>query len=107
MRTIVSQTELKLFHDAMEVKGVAHMFRKCSEEAGEFIAALSHYQDGKISFDALQSEMADVSIVVTQLAHYMGNMDYESTLDLKMNEFMLKTKRAIEEKSQMEALITI
>ena len=57
---------------ALDHYGNAHQIRKAVEECGELVAALMQYDDGRVADEAVITEIADVSIMMEQLALLFG-----------------------------------
>lgn len=66
-------TEKTIYERAIERFGKKNQVKKCAEECLELALALIHYEAGKIPFEGLASEIADVSIMSRQVKSMFGN----------------------------------
>lgn len=58
--------------DILKNYGHAAQMEKCVEECLELALALTHYRQGRVSADDVRSELADVSILLDQMALVFG-----------------------------------
>lgn len=65
----------KICKQAVETFGRDHQTRKALEEMGELIVALMQYSDARVSPEDVMTEIADVRIMMEQLA-YMFDPDF-------------------------------
>lgn len=61
-----------LLKGIIETFGVESQMFQAVEELSELITALSHHRRGRITVDALTSEIADVTICIDQIALAIG-----------------------------------
>lgn len=64
--------------------GEAAQYEQMVEECAELIAALKHFQRGKIERNALIDELADVRLMVGQLSWMLGVDEVESAIAKKL-----------------------
>ena len=57
----------QVYRKAIEHFGTDHRYLKAVEECNELATTLLHYRDGKVSFEDLVGEVADVIIMTDQL----------------------------------------
>lgn len=57
---------------AIESRGFGAQHLQLTEECGELLAALNHYRRGRGSTKEVITELADVSVMVEQMAHKFG-----------------------------------
>mgnify|MGYP003345024886 FL=1 len=79
--TIATRTALEL-HGDYEQRQIA------VEELAELIVALKHYERGRISKRLVAEEIADVCIVVAQLADMFGREEIETQIEYKLERLM-------------------
>lgn len=84
----------EILKSALDHFGVTSQIIKTAEECGELMQALSKYHFNEIRFNSdVITELADVSIMVEQLAHFFGHDAYEREIERKL----MRLKRRIEE----------
>lgn len=64
---------MNIYQEAVHKFGADHQILKAVEELNELATALMHYREGKATKEQVQSEMADVWIVLEQLNLIVGN----------------------------------
>ena len=64
-----------LCSDAVSLWGIETQCNHASEECAEFIVALNHYRRGRIKDDEIITEIADVFIMMTEMAHIFGEAE--------------------------------
>lgn len=85
--------EMELFQNVLEVFGAEAQDRMCIEECSELINALSKKYRGRSSNEDILTELADVSIMVDQLALHYGYADFKNERNkkiIRLNERLLK-----------------
>ena len=66
------QERLKLYTKALDKYGIMPQVLMVVEECGELLSALSKYNRHRVESPEVITELADVSIMVEQLATYFG-----------------------------------
>lgn len=64
--------------------GVNNQHKQAIQECSELITAICHRMDGRATDDAVIDELADVSIMVEQLANVYGRARVESRIEDKL-----------------------
>lgn len=82
-----------LYAKAVVVFGKEHQMRKAMEECGELIAAINQYADGRISEEAIASEIADVEIMCAQLRLIVGSIVVKEQKAKKLNRLIARIGR--------------
>lgn len=86
--------------DPVDTKSAVHVFgedsqkRQAIEEMGELMAAMNQYRRGRVKEAAVQEEIADVMIMMEQLAHIYGYHGVAYYVEQKMKR--LNQRRAEE-----------
>lgn len=62
----------EIYDSAIEKWGHAAQFEQAVEECAELIAAIKHYQRGKVSEQVVIEELADVLLMAGQMVHMLG-----------------------------------
>lgn len=72
------------YKQALQTFGCHHQRMMCMEECGELIDALAKYDRGRNDSADVITELADVSIMVEQMAEFFGREAYEAERERKM-----------------------
>ena len=86
---------LNLYKEAIEKWGEEAQVNMLNEECGELITAVAQFKRGRTSHHDVMTELADVFIMVEQIASMMSYDDFEKELDrklIKLRDEKLKLK---------------
>ncbi len=90
----------QIYNDAINSFGIVNQQFMLVEECGELLNALAKLKRGRADKDELITELADVSIMVEQLAFFYGWKDFEAEKERKLirlrkriNQFNSNKKR--------------
>jgi NTP pyrophosphatase (non-canonical NTP hydrolase) len=86
---------LNLYKEAIEKWGEEAQVNMLNEECGELIAAVAQFKRGRTSHHDVMTELADVFIMVEQIAAMMSYDDFEKELErklIKLRDEKLKLK---------------
>lgn len=75
---------LKTYSDALEKWGADAQITMLFEECGELLSAISKLRRGRVGKDDVITELADVSIMVEQMAVLLGYDDFVIEKDNKL-----------------------
>lgn len=92
----MENNDIDLFQNAVELFGIEAQEKMCIEECAELINALAKKSRNRITKEDIITELADVSIMVDQLALYYGYEDFENERNkkiIRLNERVLKHKK--------------
>ena len=92
-RNNMENNDIELFQNAVETFGIDAQDKMCIEECAELINALAKKSRGRASKEDILTELADVSIMVDQLALYYGHEDFMNERRkkiMRLNERLLK-----------------
>jgi NTP pyrophosphatase (non-canonical NTP hydrolase) len=78
------QERIDLYKEAIAKWGEEAQTNMLNEECGELIAAVAQFKRGRTSHHDVMTELADVSIMVEQLATMMNYDDFEKEKDRKL-----------------------
>ena len=78
------EKRIELYKDAIAKWGEDAQVKMLYEECGELIAAVAQFSRGRTSHHDVMTELADVSIMVEQLATLMNYDDFEAEKDRKL-----------------------
>ncbi len=73
-----------IYRAALEKWGDKAQYEQMVEECAELIAALKHYERGKIERSDLVAELADVTLMVGQLTWMLGPDEVAAAIDAKL-----------------------
>lgn len=80
----------EVFKEAINQKGINYNFDKLSEETSELNTALMQFKHGRIDFEDVASEIADVEIMI-ELFKYMfryHEKEFEEWYNFKFNRMV-------------------
>jgi NTP pyrophosphatase (non-canonical NTP hydrolase) len=75
-----------IYRATLEKWGETAQYEQMVEECAELIAALKHFQRGKIGRDQLIAELADVTLMVGQLSWMLGTAEVNTAIDAKLQK---------------------
>ena len=90
---MVKEERIELYNQAIAKWGKDAQTDMVFEECGELIAALAQFKRGRTSHHDVMTELADVSIMVEQLATMMNYEDYEKEKDRKLQKLKEKLEK--------------
>lgn len=73
-----------IFNDAINKWGIANQMFMVMEEVGELLNVLAKAKRNRASKDEIITELADVSIMVEQLAFFYGEKDFLTEKERKL-----------------------
>ena len=74
-----------LYQKALSKWGGTAQSNMVYEEVGELLTALARYKRGRANYKDVITELADVSIMVEQMATLFGYEDFEEEKEYKLN----------------------
>ena len=80
----MENNDIELFQNAIDKFGIDAQKKMCVEECAELINALAKESRGRSSISDIITELADVSIMIDQLALYYGYEDFKCERDKKI-----------------------
>ncbi len=66
--------------------GEKAQYEQAVEECAELIATIQHFARGKVDRGVVVDELADVYLMVGQLIYMLGEEDFTSAVDKKINK---------------------
>ncbi len=75
-----------IYRATLEKWGEKAQYEQMVEECAELIAALKHYERGKIEREDLIAELADVTLMVGQLTWMLGQQEVSTAIDAKLTK---------------------
>ncbi len=74
----------EIYRATLEKWGEKAQYEQMVEECAELIAALKHYERGKIGRAEVIAELADVTLMVGQLTWMLGEEEVTAAIDAKL-----------------------
>ena len=87
------EKRLEIYNTATEKWGWEAQREMIYEECGELITAVARHKRGRATKEDIITELADVSIMVEQLAQLLGYGDYEKEKDRKLERLKDKLNK--------------
>ena len=84
LEKLVDPTTHEILSDALTTFGAEHQRIMCIEECAELIDALAKYDRGRADAKEVITELADVSIMVEQMAILFGKEEFEAEKERKL-----------------------
>lgn len=84
------QNEFNIFKNAIDVYGIEPQFNMVFEECGELINALAKFIRGRNQKNDVITELADVSIMIGQMAYFFGYDDFMKEKEFKLERLEKK-----------------
>lgn len=78
------QDRINLYKKALRTWGEEAQVNMLDEELGELITAVARFKRGRATHQDVMTELADVFIMVEQIATMMSYDDFEKELDRKL-----------------------
>ena len=93
MTSLQETTDSSVLQEAIYAWGPDFQMDMAVEEVGEFLVALQHWKRGRVEKDAVCEEIADVLIVMQEMALVFG----AETVDTFKRQKMERLRRRIDE----------
>lgn len=84
------QKRLEIYSTATEKWGYESQKEMIYEECGELITAVARFKRNRATREDIITELADVSIMVEQLAQLFGYEDFEKEKDRKLERLQVR-----------------
>lgn len=92
------EKRIETYKEAISKWGEDAQINMLYEECGELLTAVARFRRGRMNHQDVMTELADVSIMVEQLATMMSFEDYEIEKDRKL--IRLRKRLGLENKEQ-------
>lgn len=79
------EKKIELYQNALSKWGEEAQLNMVYEEVGELLTALARYKRGRASQKDVITELADVSIMIGQMATLFDYKDFEEEKEYKLN----------------------
>ncbi len=76
--------ERDIYRKSLARWGEDAQFQQAIEECAELIVTLQHFARGRVGRQTVIDELADVSLMVGQLAYMFGEAELEAAIDKKI-----------------------
>ena len=87
------EKRIELYQKCLSKWGEEAQINMVYEEIGELLTALSRFKRGRANHNDIMTELADVSIMVEQMATLMSYEDFEKEKDYKLNRLKQKLEK--------------
>lgn len=79
------EEKIQLYTDVLSAWGIGNQVFMVMEETGEMLNALAKVNRGRVTKEEVITELADVSIMMEQMAFYFGYEDFKAEKERKLN----------------------
>ena len=79
------EEKIQLYTDVLSAWGIGNQVFMVMEETGEMLNALAKVNRGRVTKEEVITELADVSIMMEQMAFYFGYKDFKAEKERKLN----------------------
>jgi len=76
----------QIYRATLKKWGEKAQYEQMVEECAELIAALKHYERGKIERSEVIAELADVTLMVGQLSWMLGEAEVSAAIETKLEK---------------------
>lgn len=87
------EKRIELYQKALSKWGEEAQINMVYEEIGELLTALSRFKRGRANHNDIMTELADVSIMVEQIATLMNYEDFETEKDYKLTRLKQRLEK--------------
>ena len=94
MRLEKTEREDKALKDAITLWGVTAQVGMVMEECGELLTALNRFDRGRASAKDVAEEIADVQILMGQMAKVFGEELVDNFMDEKVNRLIVRIEKS-------------
>ncbi|MEO5350212.1 MAG: hypothetical protein H7836_11265 [Magnetococcus sp. YQC-3] len=94
MQLTTSDTEDMLLTQAISLWGDSAQMDMACEECGELISAINQFKRGRITKEQVIDEIADVTILMAQMANMFGADEVQKTITKKMYRLIERLSKA-------------
>ena len=91
------QKRIEIYNEALNRWGIVNQVFMVMEECGELLNVLAKAHRGRASREEIITELADVAIMVEQMAHFYGQEQFEAEKDRKLERLEQRLKDALPE----------
>ena len=78
------EEKIELFREVLEAWGIGNQVLMVMEESGEMLNALAKANRGRVTKEDVITELADVSIMMEQMAVYFGYDEFKAEKERKL-----------------------
>ncbi len=91
---MTEKERLKIQNAALNIDGIRYQQWKLVEECGELLNAIAKVKTKAANVEEIITELADVSIIIEQLAYFYGLDDFKKERERKL----IRLKERLQEK---------
>ena len=96
---MTEEEKIKLFENVLSEWGVENQVFMVMEETGEMLNALAKANRGRVTKEEIITELADVSILMEQMAVFFGYEAYKAEKERKLIRLSERLERDIERRT--------
>lgn len=98
---------IELYQKALSKWGEEPQLNMVYEEIGELLTALSRFKRGRANHSDIMTELADVSIMVEQIATLMNYEDFETEKDYKLTRLEERLNKYERERNEQNSDVSV
>ena len=87
-----------MFKVVLETWGIGNQVFMVMEETGEMLNALAKANRGRVTKEEVITELADVSIMMEQMAVHFGYEEFKSEKERKLNRLKERLEKSLKSK---------
>lgn len=91
-----NNNNLEIYNSALKQYGISNQQWMVVEEIGELLNALAKLKRNRSTKEDIITELADVHIMVEQMALYFGWEEFEKEKELKLKRLENRLKKAVQ-----------
>ena len=92
------EEKVELFKVVLETWGIGNQVFMVMEETGEMLNALAKANRGRVTKEEVITELADVSIMMEQMAVHFGYEEFKSEKERKLNRLKERLEKSLKSK---------
>ena len=92
------EEKVELFKVVLETWGIGNQVFMVMEETGEMLNALAKANRGRVTKEEVITELADVSIMMEQMAVHFGYEEFKAEKERKLNRLKERLEKSLKSK---------
>lgn len=99
--------KINLFERAFNLCGADAQVKMLNEEIGELLAAMGKFDRSRVGVHDVITELADVSIMVEQMASLFGYEEFEKEKDYKLTRLEERLNKYERERNERNSEVSV
>ena len=99
--------KINLFERAFNLWGADAQVKMLNEEIGELLAAIGKFDRSRVGVHDVITELADVSIMVEQMASLFGYEEFEKEKDYKLTRLEERLNKYERERNERNSEVSV